>query len=116
MFAAVLLAAVTTLVLSPFPGTGAAAGLPLSCPPVLAGRSDLGRMAFVDGHGQLELLQVTTCNVTVLVASGARGPVSFSADGRFIAYGDGSVIDASGGEPTRPLGRLADEAGAPGWT
>jgi hypothetical protein len=83
---------------------------------VLAGRSDLGRLAFVDG-GQLRLVDVATCRSRTLVTSGVEPPVRWSADGRYLAYGAGSVVSAQGGAPTRPLGRLEFGwgSGSPGW-
>src|ERR1039458_9124213 len=77
-----------------------------SCPSVLAGRTDVGRLAFV-GRGQLRLVDLATCRSRTLVARDVEPPVRWSADGRYLAYGAGSVVSAGGGAPTRPLGRLA---------
>jgi dipeptidyl aminopeptidase/acylaminoacyl peptidase len=87
-----------------------------SCPSVLAGRSDLGRLAVVDG-GQLRLVDLTTCRSRTLVGSGVSAPARWSADGRYLAYGDGRVVSSAGGQPTRPLGRLAAGwgSGSPAW-
>ncbi len=87
-----------------------------SCPSVLAGRSDLGRLAVVDG-AQLRLVDLTTCRSRTLVGSGVSAPARWSADGRYLAYGDGGVVASAGGQPTRPLGRLAAgwEGGSPAW-
>lgn len=86
------------------------------CPRVLAGRTDLGQMAFLSGH-KLDVLDLASCRVRTLVGSGAQAPVRFSADGRYLAYGDGSVVAVAGGSPTRPLGRLTTGwlGGSPGW-
>jgi dipeptidyl aminopeptidase/acylaminoacyl peptidase len=87
-----------------------------SCPSALSGKRDLGRLAFVDGN-QLRVLQVATCSVSTLVGSGVAPPVRWSADGRYLGYGSGDVVSASGGTPTRPLGMLQPGwgGGSPGW-
>ena len=94
----------------------AGAGRTDSCPSVLAGRTDLGRLAVVD-RGQLRLVDLATCRSRTLVAQDVEPPVRWSADGRYLAYGAGSVVSAGGGAPTRPLGRLAAGwgSGSPGW-
>jgi hypothetical protein len=86
------------------------------CPIVLAGKSDLGRMAFVD-RGQLRVLAVAACRARTLVAKGVVPPVRWSADGHYVAYGAGEVVPAGGGVPTSPLGRLSLGwgSGSPGW-
>jgi WD40 repeat protein len=82
----------------------------------LAGRTDLGRLAFVE-RGELRLVDLATCRSRTLVAREVEPPVRWSADGRYLAYGAGSVVPAGGGAPTRPLGRLAAGwgSGSPGW-
>jgi Tol biopolymer transport system component len=55
----------------------------------------LGEVAFLRG-GRLELLDLSTCRTKVLVASHAGEPVSFSPDGRFVAFGGGYVSTAGG--------------------
>jgi dipeptidyl aminopeptidase/acylaminoacyl peptidase len=87
-----------------------------ACPAALAAQHDLGRLAFVDGT-RLELLDVAQCRVQKLVAAGVEPPLRWSADGRYLAFGAGTVVAARGGTPTRPLGRLALGwgSGSPGW-
>ena len=85
-----------------------------SCPSVLAEKADLGRLAFVD-RDQLKLVELATCRVRTLVGSGVAPPVRWSADGRYLAYGDGNVVAAAGGAPARPLGRLAAVWPEPAW-
>ena len=96
--------------------TAAGASRADACPSLLAGKADLGRLAFVD-RGQLRVLQISTCRVRTLVASRVVPPVRWSADGRYLAYGLGSVVSSSGGAPTRPLGQLSVgwAGGSPGW-
>lgn len=86
------------------------------CPQALVGRSDLGRVAFID-DGQLRVADLASCQVRTLVDGGAQPPVRWSADGRYLAFGDGSVISADGASLGRPLGRLARGwgSGSPGW-
>jgi dipeptidyl aminopeptidase/acylaminoacyl peptidase len=88
-----------------------------TCPSLLHGRSDLGRIALVDGRGQLRVVDVATCRVHTLVSTGVEPPVRWSADGRYLAYGDGAVVPATGGTPAHPLGRLQPGwgTGSPGW-
>jgi dipeptidyl aminopeptidase/acylaminoacyl peptidase len=65
----------------------------------------LGLLAFVRDRA-LRVFDLTTCRVSVVVRSGAEAPVRFSADGRWIAFGNGDVVSASGGRVSRPLGDL----------
>jgi dipeptidyl aminopeptidase/acylaminoacyl peptidase len=114
--AAVLRALTAGTVLLALVAAGAAgAGRTSRCPSVLASRTDLGRFAFLD-RDQLKLVDLATCRARTLVASHAAAPVRWSADGRYLAYGNGSVIAAAGGQPFRPLGRLAAGwgSGSPG--
>ena len=109
------MAAVVSLVTgAPVRGAGATRTAP--CPSVLVGKSDLGRMAFVD-RGQLRVLAIAACRARTLVAKGVVPPVRWSADGHYIAYGAGEVVPAGGGAPTSPLGRLSVGwgSGSPGW-
>ena len=88
-----------------------------SCPRALAGKSDLGQLAFVD-RGQLKLVDLATCRSRTLVAEGVQPPVRWSADGRYLAYGAGSVVSAGGGAPSvrlvgsQPAGVVARPAGS----
>jgi hypothetical protein len=87
-----------------------------SCPRALRGATDLGRLAFIHGD-QLRVVRLANCRVRTLVRSGVTPPLRWSADGRYLAYGSGSVVSAAGGRPSRPLGPLAAGwgSGSPGW-
>jgi hypothetical protein len=63
---------------------------------------DLGSVAFVRG-GALTVLDLNSCTTRVLVRSRARGPVQFSSDGRYVAFGGGFVA-TRGGPMTRTVG------------
>jgi Tol biopolymer transport system component len=65
----------------------------------------LGKVAWVV-HGRLDLVDLDTCARRTLVRTGASGPVRFSPDGRWIAYGEGNVLLTRGGTPGHPLGRV----------
>ena len=72
------------------------------CPSAqLAGGDRLGSVVWVDG-GALHLLDLDTCDERTLVASGAAPPVRFSADGRWVAFGQGSFVPAAGGTVVPP--------------
>ena len=75
----------------------------------LADQEHLGKVAWVHG-GSLELLDLGTCERRTLVASDAAPPVRFSADGRWLAFGKGSVVPTAGGKAHRPF-----ETAAPTW-
>jgi dipeptidyl aminopeptidase/acylaminoacyl peptidase len=78
----------------------------LTCPSArLAGDAHLGSVAWVD-DGDLHLLDLDTCEERTLVEGGATPPVRFSQDGRWIAFGDGAIVPAVGGEVQRPVGQL----------
>ena len=87
-----------------------------TCPARLVGTTDLGRFAFIRS-GRLELATVASCEVKTLVTRGVEPPLRWSADGRFLAFGTGSVVGAAGGTPARPLGKLAAGwgSGSAGW-
>ena len=77
------------------------------CPSAkLAIGSRLGTVAWVD-DGTLHLLDMDTCDERVLVETGAAPPVRFSHDGSWVAFGDGAIVPAAGGDVQRPLGSLA---------
>jgi hypothetical protein len=77
------------------------------CPSAQLGfGSRLGTVAWVDA-GALHLLDLDTCDQRVVVASGAEPPVRFSHDGTWIAFGDGAIVPAEGGDVEHPLGPLA---------
>ncbi len=67
----------------------------------------LGAVAYVRGD-ELHVVDLATRRDRVLVAKGgsqlADGPVRWSPDGRWIAYGNAIVVPAGGGFPCRPLG------------
>jgi hypothetical protein len=65
----------------------------------------LGRVAYLH-EGSLHLLDLVTCRDLVL-ATNARPPVRFSPDGRWIAFGAGAIVAASGGPVRGPLSRHA---------
>jgi len=96
-------------------GATAAGGKP-DCPRAAAGRHDLGRVAFIDGD-RLRVVRLASCRVQTLVDSGVTPPLRWSADGRYLAYGSGEVVSASGGTPAQPLGPLQRGwgSGSPGW-
>ena len=77
-----------------------------SCPSArLAGNAQLGSIAWVDG-GVLRLLDLDTCDERILVEKGAAPVVRFSHDGRWVAFGNGTIVPASGGEVQTPVGPL----------
>lgn len=68
-----------------------------------------GAVAFA-AAGSLHLVEFSSGRDHVLVPKGAApavdsGPVSFSPDGRWIAFGPGLVVAAAGGRVCSPLGR-----------
>ena len=72
------------------------------CPAVLAGARDLGTVAFIRDR-KLDALDVATCSIRTLApAGGIDGPVSWSADGRWVAFG-GKIVPAQGGRAEQPL-------------
>ena len=102
-------------------GGGAVAGQQArSCP----ASKELGSVAYVDTPevkwpkpdrgGSLRVLNLDTCRVRVLVPRGAQPPVRWSHDGRWLAFGNGRVVAASGGKPTNPLGAVVKWTWAPG--
>jgi hypothetical protein len=78
-----------------------------SCPAAFAGARDLGTLAFVGG-GRLLTLDVAHCRERTLASTAASGPVSWSADGRYIAFGSRTVA-AGGGRIARPLPGVGGE-------
>lgn len=65
----------------------------------------LGVAAYVD-RGALRLSRIATCSTRpiTLLARGASAPVRLSSDGRWVAYGDGTVVNVRRREIVRPLG------------
>lgn len=70
-----------------------------------------GRVAYLR-RGALHVLDLGTCRDRVLVRRGARPPVRWSPDGRWIAYGSVAVVHSSGGPVLRPFGSPEPS----GWT
>jgi dipeptidyl aminopeptidase/acylaminoacyl peptidase len=56
--------------------------------------------------GVLSVLELDSCKERTLVQTGAAPPVRFSHDGRWIAFGGGTIVRAAGGAVQSPLGRL----------
>jgi Tol biopolymer transport system component len=73
-----------------------------NCP---SGRG-LGRLAF-QGRRSLRVLDLESCKVMTLVHGRVTGSIRWSADGLYIAFGDGAVVPSSGGPVTHPIGEVA---------
>ena len=79
-----------------------------SCPSArFEGAGHLGSVVWVDA-GALHLLDLDTCERRTLVATGALPPVRFSQDGTWVAFGDGAIVPAAGGDVQHPVGTLTD--------
>jgi dipeptidyl aminopeptidase/acylaminoacyl peptidase len=63
-----------------------------------------GVSAYVS-NGALALIELGSCQRRTLVSHGATGPVRFSHDGNWIAFGEGRVVSLNGGRVLRPIGR-----------
>lgn len=76
-----------------------------------------GQFAFLE-NGGVVMINLPDCRARVLVAkSNAQPPLRFSSDGRYLAYGDGAVIQTSGHpQPQHPLGKVAAWAWSPHGT
>ncbi|HVU78678.1 MAG TPA: hypothetical protein VHC67_13945 [Gaiellaceae bacterium] len=85
-----------------FSGGGDSGGVATRCP-----GASLGKVAFVRA-GRLELLDLERCRTTTIVSAHAGGPLRFSPDGRFVAFG-GSYVSVSGG-------RVHRTGGSPWWS
>jgi hypothetical protein len=78
-----------------------------ACPTArVAGSTRLGELAWVR-DGVLFLLELESCKERTLVQTGAAPPVRFSHDGRWIAFGEGTIVGAAGGAVQSPLGQLS---------
>src|ERR671923_1036880 len=86
-------------------GGSGAARIP-TCPSGL-----VGRLAYVDEG--LRVLDMRTCRVRVLVRSKVQPPVRWSRDGRWLAFGAGAVVSASGGRVLWPDGYVRVWAWSP---
>ena len=80
-----------------------------SCPStrLAGGDAQLGSVAWVDG-GALHLLDLDTCEERTLVQAGAAPQVRFSHDGNWVAFGDGAIVPAGGGNVQSPAGQLSN--------
>jgi hypothetical protein len=77
-----------------------------ACPSAqLPNASRLGNVAWVSDDA-LMMVDLGTCEQTVLTGSDAAPPVRFSHDGQWLAFGDGQVVPASGGSAVQPLGSV----------
>jgi hypothetical protein len=91
---------------SPEPTTPPVASDEPECPTgQAAGEAPLGAVAWVSA-GQLLLLDLDSCEERILVPADALPPVRFSHDGRWVAFGAGRVVPATGGEVQDPLGTV----------
>ena len=82
---------------------------------VLAGcipQPGFGTAAYVSA-GSLKIVDLGSCRARTLVARGAFGPLRFSRDGNWIAFGNGVVVPVAGGPVQRPLGPVAHWAWSP---
>ena len=72
-------------------------------------RAGLSPLAFVL-DGTLRSVALQQCRSETLVGGGVQAPIRYSADGRWVGYGTGTVIAAGGGQVERPLGATAVQA------
>jgi hypothetical protein len=86
--------AVTT---SPSPSVSTLDPIPGCRSPGFPDFRSLGTVAWVQS-GAIKLVDLPTCRQRTLVGSGGDGPVRFSGDGRWVAYGALSYVSASGGK------------------
>jgi WD40-like Beta Propeller Repeat len=70
-----------------------------ACPPA----PGAGTLAFVRGTA-LHVFDLATCSDRMLVRRGVTPPTRWSPDGRWLAYGRGSVVSSQGGAVRHPLG------------
>ena len=66
----------------------------------------LGSFAWVS-KGTLQVRNFDTCAHATLVSANASAPVAFSPDGKWIAYGRGFVLPATGGRAQQSMGDLS---------
>ncbi len=71
------------------------------------GDTRLGLVVWVR-EGALRLVDLDTCKERTLVQAGAAPPVRFSHDGRWVAFGQGSIVSARGGGAASPLGQVSE--------
>lgn len=92
-----------------------AAGHIGTCRSKLKAAGARGEFAFL-ARRDVSVLDLPDCRVHVLVPHGyaPSPPLRFSADGRYLAYGDGAIIAARGHPPPEyPLGKVATWAWSP---
>jgi WD40-like Beta Propeller Repeat len=85
-----------------------ASALALACTP----QPGAGNVAYVSA-GALKVVDLGTCATRTVVARGVAMPLAFSHDGRWIAFGRGKVVSASGGKVLMPIGAVWRWAWAP---
>jgi WD40-like Beta Propeller Repeat len=66
----------------------------------------LGALAWID-DGKLMVRSLDSCAQRTLVSKDAAPPVRFSPDGKWIAYGSGTVVSATSGSAAHALGSVA---------
>ena len=64
--------------------------------------AQLGTVAWVDS-GILRTVDLATCRQRTVVGGDASAPVRFSPDGKWIAYGEGTIVRSTGGKPAAVL-------------
>lgn len=75
-----------------------------ACPAArLPDAATLGDLAWIE-DGSLNMIDLGTCRQSSLVDTGAAPPVRFSPDGRWLAFGEGEVVAATGGQVRQPFG------------
>lgn len=86
------------------------------CPAGVRAAADLGRLAFIRDR-QIDVLELASCRIRSLARTDVEPPLRWSPDGRYLAYGAGNIVNATTGETSRPLGKLALGwgSGSPGW-
>jgi len=92
---------------TPAPSSSTLDPLPGCRSPAFPDFASLGSVAWA-ASGSLWMLDVPTCRQAELVKSGAEGPVRFSGDGEWVAYGALAYVPASGGRTTKVDGATRD--------
>jgi Tol biopolymer transport system component len=91
---------------SPPPASVSVSPAKPACPTArLSDAARLGEVAWIEA-GTLRSIDLRTCRQSVLVGTGAAPPVRFSPDGRWLAFGEGQVVQAAGGSVQQPFGSL----------
>jgi hypothetical protein len=97
---------------TPSPSISTLNPLPGCMTPGFPDFQDLGQVAWAQG-GDLHLVDLATCRERLLVHGGVEPPVRFSADGKWVAYGAGSVVPATGGKASVVSGATSSWAWSP---